>query len=579
MRGRNRWLMVLSALGLLLAACSSASQATPTATPLPARPTAGATPTATSAVAKPTATPVSAPTAAPSASKTPQYGGVLTMDAPADVDRFDRQMNPVGDSTAQNAWSFVYDKLAEWTWPEPGNTACSRSVTPRLAESWRWEGTSLVVKLRQGIKFQNKPPVNGREVTASDAAFALNRARDKQDLVRTDLLPFKITAADRYTIRFDGDERQSGLPAMGLASAYGVAPMAPESAGPDGTWDKPEVSHIGAGPFTFAKWVPGVKLSFQRNPDYWQKGLPYVDGLELLIIQDVATRMAAVRAGKLTLQLYRTSAAIVQALSASNPNLHVFKCPGTAGMGTIQIRNDVPPWNDVRVRRALFLAIDQDAIMKSVLLGEGFPSGAVLSSLPLGLGTREDYPPDVRKYLFANVSEAKRLLAEAGFPNGLDTSLEATRYYGSPANEGVEAVHAMLSAAGIRAKLVWLDRAPFNARRGNQDALIITSASASDPWRSYRRYKCDQPPDVNRSRVCSPKLDAMIEKVWGAGDDKELQQAILAVQVELVDQAHFYALPSPNFYMLAQPWVQGFTAGAPQDIYMTPLVERLWVSK
>ncbi len=573
---------------LLLAACGPAAEASPTPT-RPPTPLTGATPPPTTTPtpagpgATPAATPKPTPTAAPAVPGTPQprYGGVLKFSTPADPDRFDRLRNITGDTAVRDAWDLVFSKFIEFEWPKKGDASCSRPLFAHAAESWQWKGNTLEIKLRPGIKFHPKAPVNGRELTAEDAAWSLNRAKAEQARFSEYLDSVsEIKAVDRYTLNMVSQAPTLALLYGVLASYYGSTPTAKESAGKDGGWDDPDRSWIGTGPFMFKAWRPGVKITLERNPSYFKPGLPYLSGVEMLVLPDGATRMALLRSGVLELDTYKKSAVTVQAIQATNPDIRVSKCPATDGIGTIQIRNDLPPWTDVRVRRALFLAIDQDAIIKSVLQGEGFPSGAILHTMILGLTSREDYPPEVRKYLYANPTEAKKLLAEAGFPNGFDTTLEFTRYYGSPWNEAAEAVQSMLNNAGIRAKLVWLERGRYNAQRGNQDALLISSASAPEPWHRLVSYPCDQEPGINRSRVCDREVtDKLLKEFNLATDETRVKEIIRLLMVRWVDQAYFYSLPAPFYYLVGQPRLRNFDNGDGQGQYITPLFEQLWMAQ
>ncbi len=581
---RRSFVLVSTVLALVLGTCGPAVQATPTPTRSAATPVGVApTPAPLGPGATPSPTPKPTPTAAPTpaGASQPRYGGVLKVTVPSDPDRFDRVRNTTGDTALRDSWDLVFSKLVDSQWPAKGDASCSRPLFANAAESWQWKGNTLEIKLRPGIKFHPKAPVNGRELTAEDAAWSLSRAKVEQSNFAEYLNAVsEIKAVDRYTLNMVSQAPTLALSYGVLASYFGSTPTAKESAGKDGGWDDPDRSWIGTGPFMFKAWRPGVKITLERNPTYFKPGLPYLSGVEMLVLPDLSTRMALLRSGALDLDAGKKGAVTVQSIQTTNPDIRVMRCPGTDGIGTIQIRNDLAPWTDVRVRRALFLAIDQDAIIKSVLQGEGFPSGAILHTMPLGLTSREDYPPEVRKYLYANPTEAKKLLTEAGFPNGFDTTLEFTRYYGSPWNEAAEAVQAMLSNAGIRAKLVWLERGRYNAQRGNQDALLISSASAPEPWHVLVRYPCAQEPAVNRSRVCDREVtDKLVKDFSLSTDETHIKDVIRQLMVRWVDQANFYALPAPFYYVSGQPWLRNFDNGDGQGQNLTPLFEQLWTVK
>src|SRR5262249_33123672 len=156
-----------------------------------------------------------------------------------------------------------------------------------------------VFHLRRGVKWHNKPPLNGRELVADDVKFTFDRfLTEKANILREMLEPVeRVEVVDRYTVKFVLKEPFVWLPHR-LADASGMAIIAPEVVEKFGDLKKPE-SAIGTGPFILERYEPNVKTVFKRNPNYFLEGQPYVDGVEWLVIDDESTGLAMYRTGQI----------------------------------------------------------------------------------------------------------------------------------------------------------------------------------------------------------------------------------------------------------------------------------------
>src|SRR5262245_32483921 len=300
-------------------------------------------------------------------------------------------------------------------------------LEPDLAERWEeLDDTTYVFHLRQGVKWHNKPPVNGRELVAEDVKFTYDRFLTEPGNADRYLLDAvdRVEVVDRYTVQFLLKEPYVWFLSV-LAYPRGMWIVAPEVVQQFGDLKKPETA-IGTGPFLLERYEPNVKTIFKRNPDYYRDGQPYVDGVEWLVIPDESTGLAMYRTGQIDCGPginWAVRQPDLEALKKSHPHLIYQDFLSNTG-GVINMRTDMPPFNDVRVRRAISHAIDRQALVEAVW-GRGAPSSAVARglvewSLPieqLGAGARYyEYDP----------KEAKRLLAEAGYPKGFKTQLTVT---------------------------------------------------------------------------------------------------------------------------------------------------------
>ncbi|MBI2917775.1 MAG: hypothetical protein HYY01_07240 [Chloroflexi bacterium] len=575
MFGRNRWFALVLLLALTLAACGPAAEATPTSQPTQAAPppTAALSPTVTqvpsgATAAPPTARPTSAPptakpTSAPPAVAGPKYGGTAIAyirDWPLEWD-FQKHIKSARHFRAihQSVFNSLAGKAAT------GTKSCEWDIVPDLAQSWAWTSdTTFEVKLAQGVKFQNKAPVNGREMTSEDVLWSWKRIMEmnpRMDALKQTLK--EMQAVDRYTVRF---QTKNPFPTIMSYLAFGTTDniVARESGDFSrdktwGDWDTPEKSWVGTGPFTFVKAVTAVRVELKRNPDYFQKGLPYLDSLVFLDVPDMSTRLAAMTSGKLDLWYAEVPVVIAASLARMAPQLQVQRCPTITPLVTF-MRTDQPPLNDVRVRRAALMALDQENYVKTAFGGQAVRS-TILPPLNAGYLKLDEFSPELRRNMEYNPAEAKRLLAEAGYPNGFDTVFNAYSGYGSPYTEAMETMSQMLNAVGIRAKLTYLLRAVYDQQTVSGEWQGFRAAKAGDienPYVHFGSYHSKTPIVDNKSHVVDRELDPLIEQFAITTDAAKGADLLKRIQYRLADQVYILVAPNHYDYSIAQPWVKDF---------------------
>ncbi len=551
MRSQRTSAMAVAGVALmLLLAC--APGATPTPVPATATPTRAAAATATpqappaggSATPRPTST--SPPTAVAAAA--PRQGGTLRYAAlrdPPTWNPFGETVNPLTEIK-----TLVFSNLFTW-WSDPPQN-CQRGNYPLAVKAWRWaDDTTVELVLKEGMRYHNKPPVNGREAVAADfaAVFPLYQ-KGIGYMAGASAHVQGVTALDKYTVRVKLDLPWGGFVGELLAHMYSPWLAPPEAGGPDGKlWETPEKSLIGSGPFMFERRRPDVDVSFVRNPDYWLKPLPYFDRVEFAMIPDVSTQAAAFRSGRLDM-IVDLAANLRDDVQRAVPNLQIARCPGTqlTGAGVLFMPIGAPPYDDVRVRRAVSMAIDRQFIIETFYRGQASYPGAMGSGMPYGLNKLEDYPPDIRQFLEYRPDQAKKLLAEAGYPNGLDTVLNFTTRYPQPHPMISEAIASMLAKVGIRAKLNLMESGRYVAVViGNtfpdgemvlnpltvttpEDALAFTSL-----WSKAGR--------TNRSRVKDPEYDKLYEQFLRTTGEEDRAKVARQMQLMAADRAWRVPLP------------------------------------
>src|SRR5712692_1880245 len=282
----------------------------------------------------------------------PRRGGILRVRG-FDPPNFDPHLTIAGFT--QSTLSFVYSKLVRHKvgGDVPPGTFI---VEPDLAERWEeLDDTTYIFHLRKGVKWHNKPPVNGRELVAEDVKFTYDRfLSEPANTNRYMLDPVeRVEVVDRYTVKFVLKEPYVWL-INALASPWSMWIVAPEVVQHFSNLKKPE-SAIGTGPFILERYEPNVKTIFKRNPDFFRTGQPYVDGVEWFVLEDDWTGLAMYRTGHIDCgpgHWWSVRQQDVEALQKTHPHL-LYQDFLSNVPGAVSMRTDLPPFNDVRVRRAV----------------------------------------------------------------------------------------------------------------------------------------------------------------------------------------------------------------------------------
>ncbi len=318
------------------------------------------------------------------------------------------------------------------------------ALLPLVAESFELiDPLTYQVTLRQGITFHNGEPLDTRSI---EATLAHITAEETASQVAANFAVIEsVETIDDHTANLRLSAPAPWLPAQ-IAAWFCLIP--PEASKDADFFATP----VGTGPYQFESLTSGDRISLTANPDYpteSAKGVPVAGQVDYRFVADATTRVADLLSG--TAQIVR-NVPIDQISAVEDNGDSVLQTP-ISGCAFIRIPTDVEPFSDVRVRQALNFAVDVEAIIDALLAGQGEPLANFF--VPGGLG----YDPGLAPYAY-DPDMARHLLSEAGYPDGFETSIDATI---TERADIVEAIAGMLTDAGIRTTVNRIELALFNS--------------------------------------------------------------------------------------------------------------------
>ena len=521
-------LSFLAVVLMLVAACGGpAATQTAAPTPKPAEPTKAPAP------AEPTKAPA-APTAT-TAPAGPKAGGTLVFATSIDVPSLEPHLE------AADAWhrrkALIYENL---TWVDNDVV-----VKPALAESWEIkDDTVYTFKLRQGVKFHN-----GKEMDAEDVKDSLERVLDEKvgSAGRGDLIMIKsIEVLDKYTIRITLKE-PTGPFLAALAGRYNA--VIPKDSAPDG--NALRRTAIGTGPFMVQEFVPAQRLVLVKNPNYWDKGKPYLDKLIIQVVPDEQTALAGLRAG--TVDMVGIEDAKNFLMVKDDKNLVATRTPAIK-IDTLELPADVKPVDNIKVRQAILLALDKPAIMQAGVMGLGQVIGGMPPAMKYWALPPEQLPNQKR-----DVAKAKQLLAEAGYPNGFNLKLRTIVGYATMA-ANAPVIAANLKDVGINVSIETVDLGVWiEDWRGLREPVTLNAwGGFTDPDLLYYRHFHTPPLGMDFRRWKNAKADELLDKGRSTVDPAKRKPYYDELQKLMAEDPIMIPLYSADLLNVMQPYVKGY---------------------
>ena len=406
----------------------------------------------------------------------------------------------------------LHDALVK---PMPGQL-----MAPSLAESWSAseDGLSYEFVLRKGLKFHNGDPF-----TAEDVAFSFKRAKGAQLHEKVKEVVVVDPTHVRFVLHAPWPDFMTYYGTLASAAGWIVPKNYIEKVGPDGFKKHP----IGLGPYKFVSMKPGLELVMEANESYWRK-MPSVKRLVYQSVPESTTRLAMLTRGEVDIA-YLLEGELGKAVQ-KDPKL---KLDFSGGIGTYYLDffdmwDPKSPWADQRVRKAASLAIDRKALSEADTLGASKPNGNVVLK-------RFEYalPIDPDPY---DPAQAKKLLAEAGYPNGFDAG---ELYPWPPYFATGEAIVNYLGAVGIKTKLRTMERAAFYSALGSKKLKGLCMCIAAGYGNASTRLAEIAPSSGNFAYGGYPDIDELYKKQLTETNPKKREAMLHQIQKTLHQRVRF----------------------------------------
>lgn len=528
----------------------------------------------------------------------PQYGGTVT---------FYRALNPI-------AWD-----IGEWQWKHGNDTGFYAEhlmmgdlqkgprgtkqyafhtlgwIPPEvtrgeLLEKWEVKRSpmQIILHLRKGIMWQERPGImKARELVADDVIYSLNRLKTSKKAIPL-YLDFigKMEAPDKYTVVIDMAEWCADWPYR-MAWGYYDAIQAPEQEKAPGGPNKWE-NATGTGPFMITEYKDGHSQTYTKNPNYWDSDvingkkykLPFVDKVYIPIIKDEQTAISSFRSGKL--DMIPVNWKYVDELKKSLPQV-IWQKVLNGGNFTVALRMDQKPFNDIRVRRAVNMAINRKEMIEKFWGGN-----AELHTYPFPPAFKDVYtpldklPPSARELFTYNPEKAKKLLAEAGYPNGFTFKAQIFNTSQEALDVGAMVV-AYLAKVGVKLELEPMDYGLYLTRmlKKNHSEGYFFSNDHGNPTAGIRK-------NFLTGQTWNPHMmsDPYMDKTWQDAienpklTDKQVTETMKKLAVYALDQAPAIILPTAYYYQGWWPWLKNFYGESYVGSQRSgPIWARVWIDQ
>jgi len=469
-----------------------------------------------------------------------------------------------------------------WFQPAEYMTGC-------LVESWEVSPEELVFHVRPGIYWapteHQSAWMEARELTAEDVALDITRFWESAWGPRFKGIIKDVYATDRYRVVVEFENFSPSLIYfIGYEDRALISPPETEIAGAD----KYE-NQVGTGPFMFEEYVVGSHMSYVRNPDYWGTTtingktyqLPFLDRVVVPIIPDESTQMAALQTGKIDLSR-GTELAYWDTLDRLAPELEkTLYTPGRGRMVTL--RNDQPPFDDVKVRRAM--AIGTDQVEFAVLFKAG---DLPIDFFPFRSGTPpytplKELPKDMQLLYSYDVKLAKQMLAEAGYPEGFTTKIVIEP---SPVDLDIASLlKDQWAKIGVELNLDVVDEVEYVAQTyplpvPKYSGTVLTVYSTADPLLSFNQYYSSGG-SGNTDVYSNPEFDDLMARANLEMDVAEQTRLLKEAGIILREDWPRLPLYLNSHRTYWWPWVKNYYGEITiaDDASFCPVIKYMWIDQ
>jgi peptide/nickel transport system substrate-binding protein len=453
------------------------------------------------------------------------------------------------------------------------------AIIPDLAESWAWgeDGKTLTFKLRSGVKWHDGQPFTAKDVKCT-----------------VDLLLGKGTAKLRLNPRggwyhnvedvtVNGDTEavfhlKRPQPALLALLASGYSPIYPCHVPPQQMRQHP----IGTGPFKFVEFKPNESIKVARNPDYWKKDRPYLDGVEYTVIPNRSTAVLAFVAGKFDMTFpTEVTVPLMRDIAGQAPNAHCELVPANVAINLL-INRDKPPFDNAEIRRAMALALDRKAFIDIILQGQGDVGGTLLPP-PEGVW---GLPPDILKTIpgYGDVKkdreQARAIMTKLGYsadkPLKIKVSTRNLATYRDPAVVLID----QLKEIYIDAELEPVESGAWFAKVARNDysvGLNLTGNGIDDPDQAfYENYACGS--ERNYTHYCNKDIEKLFDAQSVETDINKRKKLVWDIDKKLQEDVARPILFHARTGTCWKPFVKNVTISN-NSAYNSYRYEDIWLDK
>lgn len=447
--------------------------------------------------------------------------------------------------------AFASFRLLELIYEPLVNLDAELNVVPSLAESWEFseDGLTLTFNLRQGVTFHN-----GAEFTSEDVVATFTRILDEATAAaaRANYLSIEsMDTPDEYTVVFNLSQPDVPLLAALATTNAAIVDSADIESG-----DVATVAN-GTGPFSLENWTPDESTTLVANADWWGEG-PFVDGIDIRIIPDETSILAALRAGTIDFALLNDP--LVATLLQGDDTIVLDRVP-TINYHVLQLRSLVAPLDQLEVRQAISCAIDRQEVIDVAAFGEGQVTGPLtMAAFALPTEELECYTKDLDR--------ARELMAAAGLEDGFTLNVIAAADEPPTALAEAQDIQAQLSEIGITVEIESLELGVYVERwlAGDFDAAIALNGGRPDPYTMYARYWQSTGNLNNVAGYSDETLDELMAAGRTETDPQARYDIFVQFQQHLAEQAPWVWLYVGYAYSANQPYVTGFVPSPTNSI-------------
>src|SRR5262245_23365901 len=472
----------------------------------------------------------------------------------------------------------VYSNLVLFDQTKKLNTP--ETIVPDLAESWSWDATNtkLTFKLRQGVKWHD-----GKPFTAKDVQCTWNKltGKDPDDFRKN---PRAIWWQNVKEVTVNGDHEATfvlGRPQPSILNmlASGYTPIYPCHVKSQAMRTNP----VGTGPFKFVEFKRGDSIKFMRNPDYFKKGRPFLDGIDWKVIESRSTRILAFTAGEFDMTFNAdVTVPLLKDVESQAPKAVCELAPTYVSTNLIINRN-LAPFNDPKIRKAMALTLDRKAYNDILSGGKAIISGVMMPppegrwGMPASmLKSLPGYGDDVEK----SRVEARKIMEDLGYseakPLSIKVSTRNIAVYRDPAVILID----QLKKIYVNAELENVDTPqwfPKVARKDYSVGLNLTGTSVDDPDNNMvENYTCKS--ERNYTEYCNPEVDKLIFAQSKEQDRAKRKDMVWQIEKLLVEDGARPIIEHDTGGTCWHPYVKGFTMHD-NSIYNNTRLEDVWLDK